>query len=157
METKLYALMLLVFISYVSFIIMRYGVQRSISDSFYRLPKKVNWLFVAFCWGFAFPAMIIGTLQTQNGLMFFAASGIMFVGAAAAFKQKLTKTVHFTGAYGGVALSQISIVYDYKMWYVTVAFVVLALILELLKVKNKIWWQEILAFVSICVVLVVNL
>jgi hypothetical protein len=103
------------------------------------------------------PAIIIGTIQTDNFIMFLAGSGIAFVGAAAAFKQKLTKTVHFVGAYGGVVLSHISIIYDYKMWYVTALFVILALTLELLRVKNKIWWQEVLAFISISIVLYLHL
>ena len=146
-------MMLTVFVSYISFIWIKYGIQRSISDSYYRLPRNLQPLFTFFCWGFAIPAIIIGTTLTDSVLMFLAGSGIAFVGAAAAFKQKMTKTVHMIGAYGGVALSQLSIWINFKMWYITIGFLVLAIILQLFSKKiEQIWWQETLAFLSICLV-----
>ena len=146
--------MLTVFLSYVSFIWIKYGVQKSISDSYYRLPQKSQILFILFCWGFSFPAMILGNCA----LMFLAGIFICFVGAAAAFKgDKMAKWVHMTGAYGGVLLSQIAIWIHYDMWYITVIFIILSGILFILKVKNKIWYTELLAFGSICIVLGLNL
>lgn len=160
--TYLFWGMLAVFVSYVAFIWIRYGVQRSISDSYYRLtedpkmpPLLAQSLFTFFCWGFAFPAMIVGLTLTDNFLIFLATGGIMFVGAAAAFKQSLTKEVHMIGAYGGVAFSQLSIAFDFHMYYVNVIFIIGALALQILSikkiglVKNPVWWQEILAFGSI--------
>jgi len=152
--TALFIIMLSVFVSYVGYIWIKYGVQKSISDSFYRLPKRKQFLFILFCWGFSFPAMILGDCV----LMFLAGTFICFVGAAAAFKgDKMTKWVHMTGAYGGVLLSQIAIWIVYDMWYVTVIFLVLSGLLFILKVKDKIWFAELLAFISICVVLGLNL
>jgi len=145
--------MLTVFITYVGFIWSKYGVLPSISDSYYELPKQINFLFTLFCWGFAFPAVIIGLDLTDNFLMFLAGGGIMFVGAAAAFKQELTDTVHKIGAFGGVIFSQLSIAFDFKMYYVNVIFVVLGLLILLTKIKNRIWWLELVAFSSICYVL----
>ncbi len=149
--------MLTVFVAYVSFIWIKYGIQRSISDSWYRLPEKEKPLFTLFCWGFAIPAIIIGTTLTDNFLMFLAGSGIAFVGAAAAFKEKMTKTVHMIGAYSGVAFSQLSIAFDFHMYYMNIIFFSIAIILEILGyfkiIKNKIWWQEILAFLTIVYVL----
>jgi hypothetical protein len=81
--------MLAVFFSYVGFIWKKYRVLVSISQSYYRLPKNLQILFTLFCWGFAFPAMIIGS----NGLMFFSGGAICFVGAAAAFQEELTHIV----------------------------------------------------------------
>ncbi len=152
-----YFIMLSIFVAYVAYIWIRYGVQRSISDSWYRLPQKQKLLFTAFCWGFAIPAIMVGVDITNNFLMFFAGAGIVFVGGAVAFKQKITKLYHMIGAYGGVAFSQLSIVFDFKMYYVTAIFILVALLLEILDkkkiIENKIWWQEILAFASICYVL----
>jgi hypothetical protein len=155
-----YSIMLVVFVAYVLFIWLKYGVQKSISDSYYILPKNINFLFTLFCWGFAFPAVIIGVGLTNNFLMFLAGGGICFVGAAAAFKQELTKTVHMIGAYSGVAFGQLSIFFDFHLYYVNIIFIVSVLIIQLLPsklVQNKIWWQEILAFLSICYVLGVNI
>lgn len=153
--------MIAVFVSYVSFIWIKYGVQRSISDSYYRLPKNINFLFTFFCWGFAFPTIIIGVDLTDNFLMFLAGVGICFVGAAAAFKQELTKTVHIVGAYGGVLFSQLSITFDFHLYYINIIFFALAILFEALGyfkiMKNKIWWQEILAFMSIVYVLGIEL
>jgi len=149
----LYFIMLTVFITYVGFIWSKYGVLPSISDSYYELPKKIDFLFILFCWGFAFPAVIIGVDLTDNFLMFLAGGGIIFVGAAAAFKQELTQTVHEIGAFGGVIFSQLSIAFDFKMYYVNVIFVVLGLLILLTKIKNRIWWLELVAFSSICYVL----
>jgi len=140
--------MLVVFVSYVLFIWIKYGVQESISDSYYRLPNNYNFIFTLFCWGFAIPAILAGNTL----LMFLAGSGIAFVGAAARFKEIMTKQVHMIGAFCGVIFSQLSIFFDFKMWYINVVFIVGALIIILLKkqIKNYTWWIEILAFSLIC-------
>ena len=152
----LYLLMVFIFIGYLSFILIKYGVLPSISDSWYVLPKKQQLLFTFFCWGFAMPALIIGVELTDNFLMFLAGSGICFVGAAAAFKENLTKSVHYGGAYVGVVSSQLSIAFDFHMYYVNIISIALTLLLLLFRKKlnnNNIWWQEIVAFTSICYVL----
>jgi len=152
----LFFIMLFVFVGYVAFIWIKYGIQPSISESYYKLPKSINWLFTLFCWGFAIPALIIGVQLTDNFLMFLAASGICFVGAAAAFKQTLTKNVHMIGAYCGILFSQLSILFDFNI-PVVVAATLLWLIIFQLYAKNKIWWQEIVAFMAILVVFAASL
>lgn len=157
---SLFIVMFVVFFSYILFIWLKYGSQRSISASYYVLPKKINILFTLFCWGFAFPAIIIGTTLTNSGLMFFAGAGIMFVGAAAAFKEKLTNRVHMIGAYGGVLFSQLAIAINFKEYYVNVIFLILVLLVQFLGNKinmKKIWWQEIFAFLSILYVYFVSI
>jgi hypothetical protein len=151
--------MIAVFLSYVSFIWLKYGIQESISDSYYALPEKINMLFTFFCWGFAFPAMIIGLTLTSNFLIFLATGGIMFVGAAAAFKEELTRTVHLAGAYGGILFSQLSIFFDFHLLYVNIIFITLATLMFLFDkyIKHHVWWVEILAFLSICYALGINL
>ena len=153
-ELIIFLVMITVFVSYVTFIWIKYGVQKSISDSYYRLPTRKQFLFVFFCWGFAIPAMILGNCA----LMFLAGVFICFVGAAAAFKgDKMTEWVHVVGAYGGVLLSQLAIWIIYDMWYITVLFIVLSGLLYILKVKNKTWWVEIIAFTFICAVLLIQI
>ena len=146
-------IMLLVFITYVSFIWRNYGVLPSISESYYVLPKSEKLLFTLFCWSFAIPAMILGSSLAGTPLMFLAGIGICFVGAAAQFKQELIKEVHTIGAFCGILFSQLSIAFDFKMYYVNVIFVVLGLLILLTKIKNRIWWLELVAFSSICYVL----
>lgn len=161
--TVLFIIMLSVFIGYVSWIWAKYGVLPSISDSYYHLPKKLQPLFTFFCWGFSIPAIILGS----SGLMFFAGAGIAFVGAAAAFKDKMTMEVHVTGALLGVLLSQLAIWLQYGMWPLNISFLVIAvplLITRFIKTKsgkklcpNRTWWIEIAAFLSMCIVLGINL
>lgn len=146
----LFSTMLFVFFGYISYIWYKYGVLPSISESYYRLPTKINILFTLFCWGFAFPAMIMGNELTDNFLMFFATGGIMFVGASAAFKQKLTNTVHMVGAVIGVVFSQLSIAFDFNMYYLNLLFIASAGIIFLTKSKNSTWWIEIVAFIILC-------
>lgn len=154
--TSLYLIMVSIFIGYLSFIVIKYGILPSISDSWYKLPRNQQPLFTFFCWGFAMPALIIGVELTDNFLMFLAGSGICFVGAAAAFKEKLTKSIHYGGAYCGIICSQLSIAFDFHMYYVNIISVGLMLLILLFRKKlnyNNIWWQEIIAFTSICYVL----
>jgi len=151
--------MLTVFIGYVSWIWARYGVLPSISNSYYHLPKNLQPIFTLFCWGFSLPAIILGS----SGLMFFAGAGIAFVGAAAAFKEKMTMEVHVVGALAGVLFSQLAILIQYGMWPLNLVFLGISaplFITRFIKKKdgthpcpNRTWWIEILAFLLICIVL----
>ena len=143
----LYSIMLAVFISYVSFIWIKYGIQTSISNSYYILPDNLKPLMTLFCWGFAIPAMIIGSCA----FMFFAGAGIVIVGVNAAFEETFSKTAHELGAVAGVIFAQLAIGYNFNMWPINLAFVLVFALLFSFKVKNKIWWTEIAAFLSICI------
>jgi len=157
----LFTMMVTVFLSYIIPIISIYGILPSVSESYYELPDKYNFLFTLFCWGFAIPTMIIGVDLTDNFLMFFAGAGICFVGAAAAFKEELPKKVHETSAIIGIVSSQLSIAFDFKMYYVNIIFAVLFALIMFLKLKYKIethiFWIEMVAFTSISYVLGVNI
>jgi hypothetical protein len=136
----------------VGFIWSKYGVLPSISDSYYELPKQINFLFTLFCWGFAFPAMIVGISLTDNFLMFFATAGICFVGAAPNFNG-IDGKMHKISAILGVIFSQASIAFDFHMYYVNIIFCALFALILLMKIKNYVWWIELVAFSSLCFVL----
>ena len=153
LTTILFILMVTVFLSYVTFIWSKYGVQRSISESYYVLPLKWNWLFVAFCWLFAFPAMILGS----SYLMLFAAGGIVFVGAAAAMHTFPTRAVHMIGAVGGMILASLAMIIQYHMWYMAAGVAVLALLSLLLDKKRAMWWTELIIFTAISITLGISL
>lgn len=145
--------MLAVFFGYIAWIWAKYGVLKSISHSYYVLPKNLRFMFTLFCWGYAFPAMIIASTP----LMFFAGSAICFVGAAAAYKENMTEWVHIISASLAIVLSQLSIIIDFDMWYITVGFAAIALPMYITRFFNvfptRTWWVEILAFISIASVL----
>lgn len=136
-----------VFSAYVVFIWLRYGVQKSISDSYYRLRGSDKILFTLFCWGFAMP-FIISSIEIHS-LFFFSGAGICFVGAAAAFKDSVNaRNVHMIGAYSGVALGFIGL--GLIGLFLPIGIFLLSGIF-LIKTKNNIWWIEISAFLIIIV------
>lgn len=156
---NLIILSIIIFSVYTISVVIKYGWLPSISESFYRLPKKWNFIFTFFCWGFSIPLMIVGLDQTGNVLMFLAPAGIAFVGAAAAFKgDKMTHDVHMTGASLGVIFSHLAIWLAYKEYLIGIAAFSLMMILILLtwmKFKvNYFFWIEVIAYVSIVLCLI---
>lgn len=151
MEVKLLIFVVLSFVGYISFIVNRYGVLPSISESYYKMKDDKLFggsLFTLFIWSLSLPLIIIG----NTPLMFFAGAFLSFVGAASAFKDlKMTKRVHNIGAIGGIGFGFLSMIIDFQLFELTYFMVVLSLSLFLLKIKNLIWWVEILAFVLIII------
>lgn len=143
-----FIMMVCVFISYVSFIWLKYGIQKSISASYYALPDNLKILFTLFCWGFAFPAIIAGVETTS--LMFFAGAGICFVGAAAQIKDKWVYKIHMTAAISGIIFSQLAIWLGYHMLYVNLISIGLAILIPFLTKKYYFWFIELVAFSAIC-------
>ena len=148
------------FIGFLSFIIKRYGIQDSISDSFRAMEKEYGegslkpYLFWLFLINISWPIWAI----FLNGWAFFSMAGIVVVGAAATYwKDKLTERAHVVGATGGIALAFIALGFSYKkiVWLIPLAFYALpiygitVLILKLKKVKNFTWWIETVAFIYI--------
>lgn len=147
--TTLYIIMLAAFYGYTGTIAAIYGVQTSVSESYYRLPRKLQWIFTLATWGYALPAMFIGLEITGNGLVFLAGSGIAFVGAAPAFhKLGMERTVHTVGAIVGIT-SMLAFLLVVGAWYYPVLFAVLSLIAFFFDKKNLVWWVETAAFISI--------
>lgn len=154
----LYFSMVIVFVTYVIVTFTIYGFLPSISDSYYKLPEKWNFLFALALWGFAIPAMIISASITP--LMFIATASICFVGAASAFKSKIgvTKKVHEYGATTGIISSQIAIATTFGMWWLTAICITLSALLfyyknsKLIK-KKHISYIEFISFGAIVFVL----
>lgn len=143
---------IITFTAYVVYIALRYGVQKSISKSYYCHENKLLWwIFVI---SFVFPMMIYGSyLEVEMGkfpLMFFAGSFIGFISASPHFKgTKLEYLVHMIGSYGGIGIGGISLWVSFGMWELTVALALVALLLKVAKTKNHTWWIEVSAFVII--------
>lgn len=103
----------IIFLAYVSGMILYFGVPASISDTYYKLEnrhKGAGWLFTAFCWGLAgtlLPAWIDMTPESYQFTCFLSAAGLMFVGAAPQFKLSLTGSVHYGSAAVCVIFSQL--------------------------------------------------
>ena len=143
--TALYIIMLTAFTTYILFVVKKYGIQESVSNSYYKLPENKRWIFTIALWMFAFPAIVLGV--EHSGLAFLAGAGICFVGAAPAFKEDMEGTVHVVGALTGV-IGGLLFMLVTGLWYValiTLALMGVVLLIPALK-KNKTWWLELVAF-----------
>lgn len=140
----------LVFLLYIGFIVYRFGVLPSISESWYRLqPFRISFLFTLFCWSLS-TLMLFQTNET-TGWFFASGVGLAFVGTATMFKWSgaYTDKLHGLGAVVGILCALVGLGVEYNNWIPTAAFVAIAAILSAFKVENKVWWIEIAAFCSV--------
>jgi len=133
----------IVFIVYISFIVYRYGVLPSISESWYVLPLRQKFLFTIFTWGIGVPMLFY-----DSGALFISGSALTFVGVATQFKASISfsREVHYAGALIGVIVPLIYFGISSDNWLPLVFQVVATMIITLTKTQNKIWWNEIVAF-----------
>lgn len=153
MELYLTLIQLVVFLSYVGLIVKRYGIIPSISDSWYHLSIAQKGLFTLFTWGIGIPMLFYG-----NWLFFLSGAGFAFVGAATQFKSTLANTnkIHYGGAVVGILGALLGIWMKFDTILPLLWFIFTAVMLQVSYVKNKIWWQEIAAFVVIVLSLLMN-
>ena len=136
----------IVFVLYLIAMAKLHGIQPSISDNYY--VSRHPWTFTLVMWLVAFsmmPAMIEATSETWQFTAFLACAGIAFVGAAAAYRQQLTNTVHIAGA---ATAGLFSIVWAYTICppLPTLA-IITAIYLLVSKPRHKIYWIELTAFI----------
>ena len=87
------------FFAYLLLMAKLHGIQPSISDNYY--VSRHRWTFVMVMWWIGLgmlPAMLEVTPEMWQFSAFFCCGGVIFVGAAAAFREQLTKGVHYFGA-----------------------------------------------------------
>ena len=145
---------LIIFTTYLIWIISKYGLLPSISDSYYKLKEdKLDFVFTLFIWYVSLSTIFIASTP----LMFGAGSLIAFVGAATAFKDdNLTKKVHTISAISGILFGIMSLLLEFNDYIFPVIFLNLFLIIVISNTKNKIYWVEIVAFYSIYFSLLIN-
>lgn len=145
---------LIAFISYIAFIWIKFGVLSAISDSYYSLSNASKSMFTFFIWSVSIPMIIVGVSET--GLMFFAGAFLSFVGAAPAFKEELEGKVHVAGAISGIGFGVLAMIFVFQHYVLASILVVFIILVNLLKMKNKTWWIEVLAFVFIYISLILH-
>lgn len=134
------------FSAFVVFVWANYGIQPSISDSWYALGKK-HPLFTIWLWGVGFTMMGMA-VHLDTLLYYFSGVFLCFTGTAAEFKNKMTGTIHVIGAIGGIFLAMAGLMLD-GMWLPCLFFAVGSLIIRRSKIKATTWWIEIWAFICI--------
>lgn len=135
------------FVSFVSYIIYRYGIPESISDSYYLLERRGT-LFTIFCWILSVTMIYHGDEPTYPFLL--SGVGLAFVGAATMFKWKGSGTdvVHYIGAVIGIVGAFIGIGYELSA-IPGLVFLSIQCVIMISGMNNKIFWIEIVAFVLI--------
>lgn len=140
----------IIFLSYIFFLVYRFGVLPSISESHYRLNDlRKSYLFTLFCW--ALSVLMIFQTNETSPLFFISATGLAFVGSASEFKWTgaFTNIVHYGGALLGIGGALMGLWIEYNNLIPLLAFISIGIVLSALNVRNIIWWVEIVAFVCI--------
>lgn len=143
------ALICTLFFGYIGFMILKLGMVESISDTFYHLPKKYGWVFSVWLWTISILLMYAG----GTNLMFLAGMCIMFVGAWPWFNND-QKIQHYIAAVLGISLGMVSMWYDFGLWLIPILFIIFSLGLNVVKIRFRIFWIEILAFGAIIIGLI---
>ncbi len=114
--TTLFYIGVLLFISYLIFILVRIGIKRlpSLSHSYYELGKQ-GWMFQLTLVSMVFllmPQLLEITPEAFQFIAFLAAIPIMFVGVAANFMDGgMAKKVHYGAAYLSAGLSLLLVIF----------------------------------------------
>ena len=117
----------------------RWGVQKSISITFYEHENTLLWYMWFLC--FALPILTL----VDHFLLFLAIGSIAFVGAAPDFKStKIQEAVHIGGAYAGIILAFAYLVVRGE--YITPIIMAAFTIFAVRKLPNKTTWIEVAAF-----------
>lgn len=138
-----------VFVAYLSYILIKYGIQPSISDSYYRLTTADKWIFTISTWLYVLPLSIAGAQKATDGrylIMILATFLLCIVGVFPDFR--IDKKIHQIGAEGGILLAFIWILTT-PVWYVVVPSIIGIFLLYKWKPKNHTWWIECLAYFTI--------
>jgi len=102
--------------AYLIYIVIKYGIQKSISESAYELPEGRKLIFFI---ALVSTSMLMITgyvieqpeIKADSIVLFFAGLGICYTASAYNFKEnKIVETWHMAGAYGGYILGYVFIV-----------------------------------------------
>jgi len=136
---------------YITYILWRnnWKVLHSVSDSWYILKQKEQHeeiLFTIFTYFLGIGLI----LQYYHSFLFFLAGmGLFWVGTQTQFRGESIKgTIHYVGAVLAIVLSLIGLLTQ-GVWIPLLICGVGTSIMYLGKIKNFIWWVEMLAFLTI--------
>jgi hypothetical protein len=138
----------ILFTTFIIYIVRKVGVLESISDSFYEL-KKQGGLFWFVLTGMA--ALMV-LLDPYNPYLLVSAAGLIFTCGSPYFKEQFPdKYVHFAGAVVAILSAFVNLYVTYGLWQPFVIFIIGTGLIAIFKIKNYIWWIEILAFYNIII------
>lgn len=144
-------LFIVVFVGYLIYITIREGkILPSISDSYYDAGPKAEIIFTLWCFVLGF---IIMSFEATTPFFALGGSGLLFVGAAAMFRDLgLTKAVHFGGALLCIISAFFGLFYEYGTYLGGAIWVSFTAYAYLFNIKNIVWWVEVVAFLLVAYV-----
>lgn len=132
-------------IAYLSYIVVNYGVTKSISASYNSLQKKDKLLYQLYMLCVVVPFIIVA----NNGMGFLAGALLAFDYAAPVSKNdKAQMLIHCIGADVGMTLGVLMLGVIFGQWWLVAIAAIVTIILAL-KVKNKAWWIEIVVLSAV--------
>lgn len=134
------------FCVYLGYIVGRFGVLKSISQSYYKFGEKEGRLiFFLFLLSVSVPSLFIGT-----GWGFLSGSALIFTAVAPEYKRDLSKLVHSFGAAIGIVSALVGLAFEglYLPLILALLFYIFAHFIG--KINNRTWWVEI-----VCVALII--
>lgn len=146
-----YYISLITFTLYIAGVVATKGVPKSVSDSYYMMDGLWSSLFTWFCWivsASLLPYWIGYSESDANILPFIACGGLLFVGTATQFRTH-EKPVHFGSAIVCFVSS-----YIWIGLYGELLIPSLIVLAALFFAKNRLFWWEITAFVTIYISLI---
>ncbi len=133
--------------SFVTYISIKYGVQKSVSDSFY--AKKHDFIFPIAIIFTAMPMMGVGAITNSIWLQL-SALFMATVAATPKFKNKQEGIIHVIGALGAIIFGMLHILsVDFRLitQYVAILIIIISYILfRVFKLNNLTWWIENVAY-----------
>lgn len=154
MKTSLILTSVLIWTIYIILIIVKLGVQPSVSQSYYKLKRK--WIFSMVM---AWTGLPIFTLAFLNDSFWFqeislmlAGISLMFVGVAPAFRyNKIEEILHQVFAFGAVAFGYSALMfYDINYIALTIFSSIPCYYMMKRKTQNYVWYSELIAFYIVC-------
>ena len=155
MTTILFYIGVLLFISYLIFILKKIGIKKlpSLSHSYYELGKQ-GWMFQLTLVSMVFllmPQLLELTPESFQFVAFLTAAPLMFVGVAANFMDGgMAKKVHYTAAYlsAGLSLLLVILLAIFVKWVVILTVPVAAVVFYLFfkKYGQLTFFMEMAAF-----------
>lgn len=147
-------LSLVILVCYLGMVLIRFGIPKSISETYYLLGKH-GWLFQVTLFSVAFlvvPTLIERSSEGTRFLAFLACMGLAFVAAAPLFKRELDGKVHYISAAiccVGLVLWQV-----FNVCWVVPLICFVAILPPMLFDGKRMWWLEIATIVSAYVSLI---
>lgn len=139
---------IIILFSYLAFVVAKFGIPKSISESYYLLGK-MGWMFQITLFVTAFlivPSLIDASSENTQFLAFLACAGLLFVGASPLFRREFDNKVHTCSAAlccGCLILWQV-----FNASWVIPAVCFGLVCYPMIKDRKYTWWLEIATIVS---------